>query len=81
MVIGKEINHLNQIVIDAFRNKSLCGTGLAESPWLMSVAIMIDELGQREASVCSPKAPREIASCPWNFIKAFSPAQSSGIHS
>lgn len=47
MAIGEEINHLNQIVIDAFRNKSLAQPSWV-SYWPMLVALMIDDVGWGE---------------------------------
>lgn len=44
MAIGEEINHLNQIAIDAFRNNTP-GCLSQASHWLLLLTVVIDGVG------------------------------------
>lgn len=56
MAIGEEINHLNQIAIDAVRNKGPAPAGLSLALAGVGCGVM-DGWGRGDASVCSAKAP------------------------
>lgn len=80
MAIGEEINHVNQIVIDAFRNKT---REQAESSLLVSNAVCYDDwwfgLGRR-LRFAAPRLQVK-HQIPLGLLQKFlSPAESSGIH-